>query len=339
MYKKLHSVYRRSVGFVCGLGMLMILPGLSPAEEGSFAAHAHSLKSPPNGPSVTMEFMQAMDITVSGTVIDQNGDPIPGATVSVPGTGIGTATDLDGGYSLSVPEGSTLVFSFIGYVSQRIEVGTQSVINVTLSEDIAALEEVVIVGYGTQRKVNLTGAITAVKVDELSNIAANNLSNTLAGRAPGVNITNTSGLAGASSSIRIRGGFGEPLFVIDGIVRDKEAFDALEANEVDQLSFLKDAATASIYGSRAGNGVVLVTTRKGRAQPATFNSQSNYTMAKPTMTLLSDLTTATDELIYQNRVAEYNNIELPNGPEEFEYFENRSYNVHDFIWRNPSFHR
>lgn len=279
---------------------------------------------------------EQQDVTVSGTVVDQNGEPIPGVTVSIPDTGIGTATDLDGRYSLSVPENATLVFSFIGYITQKIEVGGRSQIDVTLTEDVAALEEVVIVGYGTQKKVNLTGAITAVKVDELSNIAANNLSNTLAGRAPGVNITNTSGLAGASSSIRIRGGFGEPLFVIDGIVRDKEAFDALEANEVDQLSFLKDAATASIYGSRAGNGVVLVTTKKGVAQKPTFHFQTSYTASSPTQTLLSDLTTATDELIYQNRVAEFLGTTPPNGPEEFAYFENRSYNVNDFIWRNPS---
>src|SRR5690606_35215426 len=213
---------------------------------------------------------QTQDVAVSGTVVDQDGEPIPGVTISIPGTTIGTATDLDGKYALSVPEGATLVFSFIGYISQRIEVGGRSVIDITLNEDVAALEEVVIVGYGTQKKVNLTGAITAVKVDELNNISTNNLSNTLAGRAPGANITGTSGLAGASSSIRSRGGFGEPLFVIAGIVRDKEAFDALEANEVDQLSFWKDAATESIYGSRAGNGVVLVTTKQGMVQKPTF---------------------------------------------------------------------
>src|SRR5690606_7509864 len=201
------------------------------------------------------------------------------------------------------------------------------------------LEEVVVVGYGTQKKSNLTGAVSAVNARELTNISPSNLSNTLAGRAPGVNVTNTSGLSGATSNIRIRGGFGEPLYVIDGLVRDKGAFDALEAFEVDQMSFLKDAATASIYGSRAGNGVVLVTTRKGTQQKPTFNFQSNYTLGQPTMTLLSDLTTATDELIYQNRVATFNGTPLPNGDEEFEYFRNRSYNVHDFIWRNPVSHR
>lgn len=323
-----------------GAALLLSLPGISIGHEAlafgtGFASNSHFVSLKLNYEDPLMIHQNA-DVTISGTVVDQEGNPIPGATISVPGTGTGTATDLDGKYSLSVPEGSTVVFSFIGYVSQRIEVGSQSTINVTLNEDIAALEEVVIVGYGTQKKVNLTGAITAVKVDELNNISANNLSNTLAGRAPGVNITGTSGLAGSTSSIRIRGGFGEPLFVIDGIVRDKEAFDALEANEVDQLSFLKDAATASIYGSRAGNGVVLVTTKKGVAQKPTFTFQSSYTASSPTQTLLSDLTTATDELVYQNRVAEFLGTTPPNGPEEFAYFENRSYNVNDFIWRNPS---
>src|SRR5690606_15287314 len=211
----------------------------------------------------------------------------------------------DGNFTISLSgETAVLVISYIGFVSTEVaaEAGTQ--VNVTLEESAAALDEVVVVGYGTQKKVNITGAITSIDTEDLNEVPTSNLSNTLAGRAPGVNITNTSGLSGASSSIRIRGGFGDPLFVIDGIVRDKEAFDALNSNEVEQLSFLKDAATASIYGSRAGNGVVLVTTKKGRQQKPVFNFQTSYTTSAPTQTLLSDLTTATDELIYQNRVAE-----------------------------------
>lgn len=276
---------------------------------------------------------------VSGVVRDTTGAPLPGVSVQIKGTTLGTTTDMEGHFSIPATLGDVLVVSLMGFLTEEVTLSDQDELVIQLQQDVARLEEVVVVGYGTQQRSTMTGAVTAVDAEDLNSMAASNLSNTLAGRAPGVNVTNTSGLSGASSRIRIRGSFGEPLYVIDGIVRDKAAFDALEAHEVDQMSFLKDAATASIYGSRAGNGVVLVTTRKGRAQPATFNFQSNYTMAKPTMTLLSDLTTATDELIYQNRVAEYNNIELPNGPEEFEYFENRSYNVHDFIWRNPSFHR
>ncbi len=279
---------------------------------------------------------QRGEIRVSGKVTDTTGAPLPGVTVLLKGTTSGTVTDFDGGYTITeVPTDATLVFSFVGMRTQEISVSNQSTVNAVMEEEAIGLDEVVAVGYGVQKKVNLTGAITAVKMEELSNISTPNLSNSLAGRAPGVNITGTSGLAGATSKIRIRGGFGEPLFVIDGIVREKEAFDALEAGEVDQLSFLKDAATASIYGSRAGNGVVLVTTKQGKKQKPTFNFQSSYTTSSPTQTLLSDQTTATDELIYQNRVAEFNGTTPPNGEEEFAYFENRSYNVNDFIWQNP----
>lgn len=276
------------------------------------------------------------EVIVRGTVVDEDQLPMPGVTITVMGTSTGTVTDGEGNFSIDAPEGSSLVFSFIGYASQTIEIGSQSIINVTLAEDTQALDEIIIVGYGTQKKVNLTGAITAVKTDEINDIPATNLSNTLAGRAPGVNVTGTSGLSGASSSIRIRGSFGDPLYVIDGIVRDKDAFDALNSNEVDNLSFLKDAASASIYGSRAGNGVVLVTTKKGTEQKMTIGFQTSYSAYNPTQELLSDKTTATDELIYQNRVAEFLGTAQPNGPEEFAYFENRSYNVNDFIWRNPA---
>lgn len=285
------------------------------------------------------EAMEAVQQEITGSVLDTAGAPLPGVSVQVKGTTIGSMTDLEGKFTIPAGADDVLVFSLMGFLAQEVPVGGQTEITVRLQEDIARLEEVVVVGYGTQKRSNITGAVTAVNAEELGGMTASNLSNTLAGRAPGVNVTSTSGLSGASSRIRIRGSFGEPLYVIDGIVRDKAAFDALEANEVDQMSFLKDAATASIYGSRAGNGVVLVTTKKGTAQPATFNFQSNYTVGTPTMTLLSDLTTATDELIYQNRVAEFNGTPLPNDQGEFDYFKNRSYNVHDFIWRNPSFHR
>ena len=280
------------------------------------------------------------DIKVEGTVKDDKGDGLPGVSILVKGTSLGTLTDVEGKWQLSVPDAnSILVFSFVGFNPQEIPVGNKGVVDITMTPDVKGLEELVVVGYGTQKKVNLTGAISSVNATELNTQASSNLSNTLAGRAPGVNVTNTSGLAGASSSIRIRGSFGDPLYVIDGIVRDKEAFDMLEAAEVDQLTFLKDAATASIYGSRAGNGVVMVTTKGGVKQKPTFNFQSNYTTGRPTQSLLSDLTTAEDELIYQNRVAQFNNTPIPNGQREFDYFKDKKYNVNDFIWQNPYSHR
>ena len=274
--------------------------------------------------------------TVKGTVVDAANIPVIGANVFVKGTTHGTITDMDGNFTLTnVAENSTLVISYIGFLEKNVEVGNKTSFDIVLLEDSKKLEEVVIVGYGTQKKVNLTGSITAVNASELSGISTSNLSNTLAGRAPGVNITGNSGLMGASSNIRIRGGFGEPLFVIDGIVRDKEAFDALEVNEIDQLSFLKDAATASIYGSQAGNGVVLVTTKGGTQQKPMFNYQGSYTFMTPTQELFSDMFTATDELIYQNRVAQYQGLATPNGEKEFEYFKDKNYNVNDYIWQTP----
>ncbi|WP_394353435.1 TonB-dependent receptor [Macellibacteroides fermentans] len=274
--------------------------------------------------------------TVKGTVVDAANIPVIGANVFVKGTTHGTITDMDGNFTLTnVAENSTLVISYIGFLEKNVEVGNKTSFDIVLLEDSKKLEEVVIVGYGTQKKVNLTGSITAVNASELSGISTSNLSNTLAGRAPGVNITGNSGLMGSSSNIRIRGGFGEPLFVIDGIVRDKEAFDALEVNEIDQLSFLKDAATASIYGSQAGNGVVLVTTKGGTQQKPMFNYQGSYTFMTPTQELFSDMFTATDELIYQNRVAQYQGLATPNGEKEFEYFKDKNYNVNDYIWQTP----
>ena len=274
--------------------------------------------------------------TVKGTVVDAANIPVIGANVFVKGTTHGTITDMDGNFTLTnVAENSTLVISYIGFLEKNVEVGNKTSFDIVLLEDSKKLEEVVIVGYGTQKKVNLTGSITAVNASELSGISTSNLSNTLAGRAPGVNITGNSGLMGSSSNIRIRGGFGEPLFVIDGIVRDKDAFDALEVNEIDQLSFLKDAATASIYGSQAGNGVVLVTTKGGTQQKPMFNYQGSYTFMTPTQELFSDMFTATDELIYQNRVAQYQGLATPNGEKEFEYFKDINYNVNDYIWQTP----
>ncbi len=183
----------------------------------------------------------------------------------------------------------------------------------------------------------MTGAITNVKTEELSSISTTNLSNTLAGRAPGLTIVGSSGFMGASSEIRMRGGFGDPLFVIDGIIRDKAAFDALESNEIDQLSFLKDAATASVYGSKAGNGVVLVTTKSGAdsmGKPK-FEYQGSYTFNRPTRKLFTDDMSAYKELVYQNLVAEANGLARPNNDEEMEYAKTHDYNVNDLIWQNP----
>lgn len=275
---------------------------------------------------------------VKGQVTEANGEPVIGATIKVKGSTMGTVTDANGNYTLqNIPANATLQVTYVGFQPQEIAVNGRSTINVQLQEDSQLLSEVVAVGYGVQKKVNMTGSIATVKADDLGTIATSNFSNTLAGRAPGVTIVGNSGLMGSTSTIRIRGGFGEPLYVIDGMIRDKDAFDALEPTEIDQMSFLKDAATASVYGSQAGNGVVLVTTKTGAGfnQKPVFNYQGTYTFMTPTLELMSDKTTATDELIYQNRVAEFLGNAAPNGDEEFAYFKNRSYNVNDYIWQTP----
>jgi len=297
--------------------------------------------------------------SVSGVVRDANNSPITGATVTVenPTTKFKqvNTTNAEGIFAFDrIPEGQGYVISvsFLGFKTKtlsnyNIDSKDKVAITVALEQEEESLEEVVVVGYGKQRKANITGSVASVNADQLKNIAPSNLSNTLAGRAAGINVTNTSGMAGASSSLRIRGSFAEPLYVIDGIVRDKAAFDALEANEVDQMSFLKDAATAAVYGTRAGNGVVVVTTKKGTAQEPVFNVQSNYSFGAPTQTLLADITTAADELTYQNRVSQFlwengprtTPWVAPNGQREFDYFNDKDYSVNDVIWRNPFSHR
>lgn len=292
------------------------------------------------------KFVFAQQQQIAGRVLDATGQPISGATVSVKGGG-SSSTDADGQFSIQGKLGDLVTITSVGYISHEFVVTKLTSNTISLSDEIGSLEEVVIVGYGRQRKGNLTGAISSVNAEQLKNISPSNLSNTLAGRAPGVNVTNTSGMAGASSSLRIRGSFAEPLYVIDGVVRDKAAFDALEANEVDQMSFLKDAATAAVYGTRAGNGVVVITTKKGTAQEPVFNVQSNYTFGAPTQTLLADITTAADELTYQNRVSQFlwergdqsQPWVAPNGQKEFDYFKDKDYSVNDMIWRNPFSHR
>src|SRR5690606_33405500 len=160
---------------------------------------------------------------VSGTVTDPNGEPIPGVTVSVPGTTIGTATDLDGRYSLTVQEGSTLVFSFIGFEPQSIAVGVRTVVDVVLNEDMASLEEVVVVGYGTQKKSHLTGSVGSLEMDqELSSRPIVEVGQALYGKIAGVQVINSNGRPGGSSTIQIRGinsisANSSPLIVIDGI--------------------------------------------------------------------------------------------------------------------------
>ncbi|MEX2566248.1 MAG: TonB-dependent receptor [Cyclobacteriaceae bacterium] len=222
------------------------------------------------------------DVTIRGTVTDEAGLPIPGVTVSVPGTAVGTATDLEGKYSITVPEGATLVFSFIGFQTKSIEVLGQSVLDVQLSEDISSLDEVVVVGYGSVKKSNLTGSVSSINADEIQLTPITSIDQGLVGRAAGVMVTQTSGMPGAVASIRIRGssslqGGNEPLYVIDGFpVYNGSGYGNTGGNarmsglstinpaDIESIEILKDASATAIYGARAANGVVLITTKSGK---------------------------------------------------------------------------
>lgn len=217
------------------------------------------------------------EVVITGTVTDGNGDPLPGATISVRGTNIGTATDLDGQYSINAPEGSTLVFSYIGYASQSVEVRAQNTIDITLKEDQSSLQEVVVVGYGTQEVKNLTGSVSSINMKEVQSLPLLNAAQALQGRAAGVSVTQATGAPGAPFVIQVRGvgslGNTEPLFVIDGVIGAGGA-NNINPNDIESIEVLKDASSAAIYGSRAANGVVLITTKRGAAgkPKVSFNS-------------------------------------------------------------------
>lgn len=194
---------------------------------------------------------------VSGKVLDVSGNPIIGASILVQGTSTGTITDLEGNYSLRVPDNTVLVISSIGFVSQTVTVGKQTTINVTLEDDKQSLNEVVVVGYGTQRKGNLTGAISSVKSNELNVAPSSSAINSLTGRLSGLVSKQSSGQPGHDqANIKIRGFSDDAIWIVDGIEMD---FNRIDPSQIESISILKDAS-ASIYGSRAGNGVILVTT-------------------------------------------------------------------------------
>jgi TonB-linked SusC/RagA family outer membrane protein len=211
----------------------------------------------------------AQNTTVSGKVIDENGEPLVGASVVVKGTTIGALVNADGSYSIPAPPTATLIFSFVGYPNVEIAINNRTSIDVTMSTEGQAIEEIVVVGYGTVKRANVLGAVSSLKASELQDIPTMNLSTALEGKLAGVKIGQSSGKPGASTSLQIRqstsyGDVAEnPLYVIDEVIRDKDAFDILDPGEVESISILKDAS-AAVYGARAAAGVVLVQTKKGR---------------------------------------------------------------------------
>lgn len=220
---------------------------------------------------------------ITGQVVDQNGEPIIGANVVVKGTTNGTITDIDGNFSLDVPNNAILVVSYIGYSDQQVVVGNQSSVNIALSEDTQKLDEVVVVGYGTQKKVNLTGAISTMDAEKLENRPITNATQALQG-TQGVYVNQAGAQPGADgATIRVRGqgtlNDNNPLVLVDGI---EFPLDAINPNDIESISVLKDAASSAIYGSRAANGVILVKTKAGKKGKFTVDYNNYFGMQQAT---------------------------------------------------------
>lgn len=233
----------------------------------------------------------AADITAKGTVVDGQGEPLIGVSVEIknrPGTG--TTTDLDGNFTITVPDGTTLVFSYVGYVSREL-VASPSM-RVTLSEDVTNLDEVVVIGYGTVKRKDLTTAVSTVSEEALANRPIVSAAQAIQGKAAGVSVQQPTGAPGGGMTVRVRGttsfnGSNEPLYVVDGVPVDNVSF--LSPSDIESMQILKDASSAAIYGSRGANGVVIITTKQGRSDDAriSLNIQGGFTRVAKKMDVLN----------------------------------------------------
>ncbi|RZK11268.1 MAG: TonB-dependent receptor [Flavobacterium sp.] len=235
----------------------------------------------------------AQDVNVKGKIVDEVGLPMPGVTVLVKGTTNATSSDFDGNYQITAPTNSILTYSFIGYANGEEAVNGRTSINFTLKPDTEDLEEVIVVGYGTQKKSVVTGAISSVKAKDLENLPITRVEQALQGRASGVTIAANSGQPGSSATIRVRGittfGNNEPLWVIDGVVVDAGGIGFLNQSDIESIEVLKDAASQAIYGARSAAGVILVTTKKGKSGKisVSYNGFSGFSSVARKLDLLN----------------------------------------------------
>lgn len=242
-----------------------------------------SLKDSPDTDSGNMQQQRQ----ISGAVLDERGEPLPGVAVVIKGTTQGTVTDIDGRYTLpNVPDDAVLVFSFLGMRSQEVEVENQTNISIRMQEETIGLEEVVAVGYGVQTKASVTGSVASTDDEMIKRAPVTSLSNSLAGLLPGLTTLNRSGEPGENvSQIYIRGrgttGDTDPLVVVDGVPDETGAWQRINQNDIEQISILKDASSA-IYGARAANGVILITTKRGELGKPMFNYTFNQGLTQPT---------------------------------------------------------
>ena len=240
--------------------------------------------------------------TYTGTVVDDQNEPVIGASVVQKGTSVGTVTDFDGNFSVTVDEGATLVVSYIGYISQEVKAANN--LQIVLKADNQMLDEVVVVGYGVQKKSVVTAAIAKVTSDDLAGKGAARMDNALKGLAAGVNVTSNSGQPGEGSRIRVRGtgtiNNSDPLYIVDGMPITG-GLDIVNPNDIESIEVLKDAASGAIYGARAANGVILVTTKKGKVGKPQINYNFSYGWQKAWKR--RDVTSAKDYAVLQNEYA------------------------------------
>ena len=228
---------------------------------------------------ITTAFLNAQNSEVNGSVSGVDGLSIPGANVLIQGSNTGTTTDFDGNFSISVKSGDVLIVSYIGFLTQSITISNQTSLTIVLQSDTSELDEVVVVGYGTQRKSNLTGAISKVTNEKLDQIGVARVDDALIGQVSGVNIQATEGEAGSAPTIRIRGvgsinGGLDPLIVVDGMVVDNDYLGSLDINDIASFEILKDAASTAIYGSRGSKGVIMITSKDGKEGKTKFRYNS-----------------------------------------------------------------
>ncbi len=259
----------------------------------------------------------AADRTLTGQVTDEKNESLPGVSVILKGTQRGTVTDADGRYKLDVPDGgSTLVFSFVGYLSQEVRIGNQTSVNISLKADSKVLDEIVVIGYGTTKKSDLTGAVSGVKEAELLERPAPSLNQQLSGRLPGVQVNTNSGRPGGRTTVRIRGfssinSSNNPLYVVDGVMLPQgtgdqfsNPIDYINPNDIVNVEVLKDASSTAIYGARGANGVILISTRKGKAGESrvTYDTQFSVNTIGPNkpQVLNAKEYLATEDLAYAN---------------------------------------
>ena len=256
---------------------------------------------------------------IKGNVIDENGIPLIGVNVVEIGTTNGVVTDFDGNYQITLinKENAVLEFSFVGYKSIKISVNNQSVINVKLDNPLIDLEEVVVVGYGTQKKESVTGAISTIKGKNLTENAVANVSNALVGRITGITSTQSSGEPGRNSTtIRIRGistfnsGSQEPLVVVDGIQSSMSVIDAMDPYEIESINLLKDASATAVYGVKGANGVLIVTTKRGKTGVPKVTLTYNFGISQLATQL--DLLNSYDYAVFRNEA-----IRNDNDPSKF----------------------